>query len=440
MWNLNEIIEQLKPIEILKPKKVNFKNISIDSRAIEKDDIFLAFKGEFKDGHDFINEAFNKGCSLCICEKSIDKPYLKVLDSKKALKDLASFNKIKSKTKVIAIVGSVGKTSTKELLKSYFNVSKINFFYTQKNENNWIGVCKTLLRASSSSTFGIVETGTNHKGEIAEIASFLKPDFVIFTEIGTSHIGNFGSIEAIFEEKSSIVNFLEDKKNVIYNLDNPIQKNNFDKNKISYSKIDPNACVYLIDYQKDEYSNKLYLNVFGRKFKVKAPFWLNISNILATAAFLGSQKLLDENYFQEALNNIILPDYRMQLEKLGHTNFILDCYNASFESIKFAIDELNTKKGKKLAILGDVLELGIHTESLHKKIGEYISAFDIDCLAYGHNAKYIALANKNIQVFENKEELLKTLRSIYEKYDWILIKGSRKLKMEEIFYNLRGLT
>ncbi len=440
MWNLEEIIELLKPIDILKPQKDTFKNISIDSRTIEKDDVFLALKGELKDGHDFIEEAFKKGCSLCISEKNTNLPHLKILDSKKALKDLASFNKEKSKAKVVAIVGSVGKTSTKELLKSYFRSANISFFYTQANENNWVGVCKTLLRATSSHKFGIVETGTNHKGEIAEIASFLKPDYVIFTEIGTSHIGNFGSIQAIFEEKSSIVNFIPNKRNVIYNLDNSIQKNHFDKTQVGYSKNDSNANVYLADYQKNDSLNKLVLSIFGKTIKVSAPFWLNISNILAACAFLGFIGILDEEYLQNAIDNITLPPYRMQLEKLNNTNFILDCYNASFESIKFAINELSIKKGKKLAILGDVLELGSYAENLHKKIGEYVAGFDIDIISYGKNSKYIALEKRNALFFENKEDLLETLKKIYNTYDWILIKGSRNLKMEEIFNSLRGLT
>jgi len=437
MWSLGEIIEQLKPIEMLKPQTQTFNKICIDSRNIEKDDIFLAFKGEFKDGHDFIDEAFKKQCGLCICEKTISKPYLKVNDSKKALRNLASFNKLKSKTKAIAIVGSVGKTSTKELLKSYFSAANIDIFYTQANENNWVGVCKTLLRASFNTPFGIVETGTNHKGEIADIAGFLKPDFVIFTEIGTSHLGNFGSIEAIFEEKTSIVNYLTDKKNIIYNKDNALLKSRFSKDHISFSKKDTDADVYIINYKKNEQSNILEVKVFNQVMQFSAPFWLNISNILSALAFLGYQKLLEPDFFQKALDNINLPPYRMQLEKLHNTNFILDCYNASFESIKFAINELNTKKGKKLAILGDVLELGNHSENVHRKIGEYIAGFDIDLITYGKYAKYIIANVKNKALFfENKEELSKTLKSIFENYDWILIKGSRGLKMEEIFHSL----
>ncbi|MGB9755650.1 MAG: UDP-N-acetylmuramoyl-tripeptide--D-alanyl-D-alanine ligase [Desulfurella sp.] len=437
MWNLNELIEILKPIDILKPAQVDFNNISIDSRTITKGDIFLAFKGEIKDGHDFVDNAFKNGCSLCICEKNINKPYIKVVDSKKALKELVSFNKVKSKAKVIAIVGSVGKTSTKELLKSYFNAAQIDIFYTQLNENNWIGVCKTLLRSNTKTKFGVVETGTNHKGEIAEIASFLKPDFVIFTEIGTSHLGNFGSVEAIFEEKVSIVNYLQNKNNIIYNKDNLLQKNFFNDNFTSYSKNSSNSNVYIVDYKKTEKSNIYKIKVFNQIIEIAAPFWLNVSNILAALAFLGFQKILDKEYFQKALNNINLPAYRMQLEKIKNTNFILDCYNASFESIKFAIDELNKKKGNKLAILGDVLELGDHSENIHKKIGEYVSNFDIDLITYGKDAKNIALSKHKTPFFENKEELSRTLKLIYNKYDWILIKGSRSLKMEEIFNNLK---
>ncbi len=437
MWKLHELIELLQPRQVLKPDKDTFKNISIDSRTIEKDDIFLAFNGEFKDGHDFINEAFEKQCALCICEKDNNKPHLRVEDSKDALKKLASYNKLRNNAKVVSIVGSVGKTSTKELLKSYFKTIKTGIFFTQANENNWIGVCKTLLRASSSASFGIVEVGTNHKGEISEIASFLNPDFVIFTEIGTSHLGNFGSIEAIFEEKVSIVNLLENKNNIIYNKDNSLLRDYFKCAGISYSKNDTTADVYILDYNKNDYSNTISVRAFGELISLRVPFWLNISNVLAVIATLGYRKILDQNYLQEAIDNTILPHYRMQIEKLGNTNFILDCYNASFESIKYAIEELSTKKGKKLAIIGDVLELGDHSERIHKQIGQYAANFELDLMTYGQFAKYIAVAKEKASFFEDKKVLSQTLKSVYKNYDWVLIKGSRGLKMEEIFNNLK---
>ncbi len=437
MWKLHELIELLQPKQVLKPDKDTFKNISIDSRTIGKEDVFLAFKGQFRDGHDFIDEAFKKQCAFCICEKETDKPHLMVEDSKNALKKLASYNKSKNNAKVVSIVGSVGKTSTKELLKSYFNTINTGIFFTQANENNWIGVCKTLLRASSQTQFGIVEVGTNHIGEISEIGRFLNPDFVIFTEIGTSHLGNFGSIESIFEEKVSIVRFLENRNNIIYNKDNPLLRGYFEKVGVSYSKNDTSADVCILDYNKSDDSYIISVRAFGELFKLRVPFWLNVSNVLAVIAFLGYQKMLDQHYFQKAIDSTILPHYRMQVEKLNNTNFILDCYNASFESVKFAIDELNTKQGKKLAILGDILELGEHSESIHKQIGQYISNFEIDLITYGQFAKYIAFSKEKAPFFENKKALSKTLKSIYYNYDWILIKGSRGLKMEEIFNNLK---
>jgi len=437
MWKLHELIELLQPKQVLKPDKDTFKNISIDSRTIGKDDVFLAFKGQFRDGHDFIDEAFKKQCAVCICEKDTDKPHLKVEDSKDALKKLATYNKSKNNAKVVSIIGSVGKTSTKELLKSYFNTINTGIFFTQANENNWIGVCKTLLRASSQTQFGVVEVGTNHSGEISEIGRFLNPDFVIFTEIGTSHLGNFGSIESIFEEKVSIVRFLENKNNIIYNKDNPLLRDYFEKVGVSYSKNDASADVCILDYNKSNDSYVISVRAFGELIRLRVPFWLNVSNVLAAVSFFGYQKMLDQHYFQKAIDNTILPHYRMQVERLNNTNFILDCYNASFESVKFAIDELNAKQGKKLAILGDILELGEHSENIHKQIGQYIANFEIDLITYGQFAKYIAFSKEKASFFEDKKALSQTLKSIYCNYDWILIKGSRGLKMEEIFNNVK---
>ncbi len=435
----NITLEKLE--KLIKPKSKNrilhtsFNNIKINSREINKGDIFIALVGKNYDAHKFVSQAFENGAYLAIVEKPVDYPFILVDDTYEALKKIAGYIYERSHVKSIAVLGSSGKTTTKELICSILRDRHCH--KTEENENNFIGVSKTLLSAGNSKVY-IVEIGTNHKGEIADIRNFFKPDITVFTNIGRSHIGNFGSTEAILQEKISIVT---KETKVVYNYDDLWLRKAFkDREAIKCSIINPAADVYIHSFTDNGFIVSLFKNLININLTNKN---INTYNILLSAAcaYLYDSNI-QENDINRAIADFKQPKLRMQSEKINSTEFILDCYNANPDSMKYALSLFAQKGKKRLAVLGDMLELGEFSEKMHKEIGEFIDSLDTDLIAFGRNAYHIYTSAKNSKhkayFFNEKKEVVSLLKSIYEDYDTVLIKGSRGMKMEDIFYELKG--
>ncbi len=431
---LDELIKELKPKKIYKTEKKIFKNVKIDSRMVEEGDLFIALIGKNYDAHNFLDEVFKKGAYAAIVQKAVEYPSIVVDNTFEALKTIAGLVFNKSKAQSIAVTGSSGKTTTKELICSILN--KKSCCKTEGNENNFIGVSKTLLK-SDTGGICVVEVGTNHKGEMSEIAEFFKPDIVVFTNIGQSHLGNFGSTDNILREKISILT--DKKQKIVYNFDDLNLRSIFENKGISCSLINPNADVFIEKINDDT----IILSFKNKKIEIEKPKDINIYNILLAVA---ASKTLDENISEKeidkGLKNVQIPHLRMQNEEIGKTVFILDCYNANPNSMRYAISVLAQKPGKKLAVLGDMLELGEFSSKIHEDMGKFISAFDMDLIAYGNESyniyKTAQKSLKNAKFFDKKEKLVDFLKNSYKDYDTILIKGSRAMEMETIFYRLKG--
>ncbi len=433
--SFDELKKILNPIGVKKINHTIFHGVSIDSRKIKKGDIFVALKGDRYDACDFLPEVFEKGAHLAVVNRDVDYPSIVVENTYGALKKIAGYSFKKSRTQSIAVLGSSGKTTTKDLMCSI--LKNKNCSKTFGNENNFIGVSKTLLNSLDSSVC-VVEVGTNHKGEIADIASFFKPDIAVFTNIGKSHIGNFGSLDAILNEKVSIV---ADTTKIIYNYDDLYLRSALkDKDAVTCSMINPTADVYIHKFS----DIGLTISAFGELIELgKFDESINIYNILlSVAASKFYDKDINNDEISSGISDFETPNLRMQKEYLEDTLFILDCYNANPNSMRFALSYLNQKSGKKLAVLGDMLELGDFSKEIHKEIGEYVNELDIDLVAYGKDALYIYERTKSkkdsVYFFSDKDEVVELLREIYKHYDTVLIKGSRGMKMEEIFYKLSG--
>ncbi len=430
---LGELIKELDYKQTYGIKHNEFNNIKIDSREIEEGDIFIALVGENHDAHKFIPEAFSNGAYLSITQKNVEYPHILVENTFEALKKLAGYMLKKSNAKSIAVTGSTGKTSTKDLICSILHLKKCH--KTKSNENNFIGVSKTLLGIGENEVC-VVEVGTNHIGEMAEIAKFFKPDTAVFTNIGNSHLEHFESRRNILKEKLSL---LGEKTYPVYNYDDFLLRNELQGKGFSCSLINPQADMYI----KNIKSNSLILRYLDKEIEIIPPKDVNIYNtLLSVAASLVYDKNLTQDEINEGLRSFKHQALRMQKEYLNNTEFILDCYNANPDSVQYAISELSKKPGKKMVILGDMLELGRYAKSLHRKVGEFLSSFDIDLLAFGKNAYEIydkVKSTKNEALFfEDKKELVNELKNRFHFYDTILIKGSRAMKMEDIFYLLKG--
>ncbi|WP_022669563.1 UDP-N-acetylmuramoyl-tripeptide--D-alanyl-D-alanine ligase [Hippea alviniae] len=422
--SLEELFDVIKPLEVNLPFDIKELNgFSIDSRTIKKGEVFIAIKGDRFDGNDFGKDAVKKGALFSIVEREIDAPFVKVKDGFEALKEIAKLKLEKSNAESIAVVGSVGKTTTKELLTSFLSCCG-SVHKTVQNENNVIGVAKTLIGLNNED-FCVVEVGINQKNEMEQIASFFKPDYVLFLNVSRVHLEFLKDLESVFKEKSKIIT---DKSFVVYNADDEILSRHF-KNKDFLS----------FGFKKGKVKGKVVdgsVKIENLRFRLKDE--INPYTLLSAFACFRAVCESESECLIDKLESFESVGYRMKFEKLRDTNFILDCYNANIDSMKYAIEKLAEKSGKKLAVLGDMLELGEYSEEIHRELGRYASNFEIDLFCVGRDAFYMCEEfGRKCEFFENKSDVVAKLENVFEEYDWILLKASRGLKLEEIYFELK---
>ncbi|WP_025209281.1 UDP-N-acetylmuramoyl-tripeptide--D-alanyl-D-alanine ligase [Hippea sp. KM1] len=425
-FGIGELIELLKPREVSIDKNCTVRGFSIDSRTIKGGEAFVGIRGGRFDGVDFACDAVRKAKTFAIVEKRINCPHMVVDDALEALKRLAAFKLKKSKAVSIAVVGSVGKTTTKELVADFLSC-RYSVCRSFENENNAIGVCKTLLRVEDED-FCVVEVGINRPGEMEGIAAFFKPDNVLFLNVAPTHIGNFKNIEVIFEEKSKIIG---DGAKLVYNADDVMLKEAFENRDNSFGFCFLHDCAFRA---KGNERIQVKDTIFEK------PFGLNPYTVLAAysaAEVFGGFE--DGECFKNKLASFEPVGYRMRREVLKDRLFILDCYNANVNSMKHAIDELSKLSGRKLAILGDMFELGDMSEEFHREVGRYLNNKGVELLAVGRDAFFIFegfLGRKHY--LKTKVEAVEFLRDRLSEYDVILLKASRGMRLEDIFEQLRG--
>ena len=432
-FRLDELLEILNPERVALDGEIELSGVSIDSRSIKSGEAFVAIKGERYDGHDFACEAIAKSGSFAIVEKPVDCPHMLVESSLEALKRLAAYNLKKSGAFSVAVVGSVGKTTTKELLADFLSCKR-SVCRSFANENNVIGVCKTLLKLKDED-FCVVEVGVNKPNEMGEIASFFKPKGVLFLNVGSVHLEYFGSVERVFEEKAKII---QRDSVLVFNGDDRILRSAFGDRKNSFCYSKGAGCDFKVD-AGDEY---LFIGGEALEVKLRKRDDINPENIVAAvcgACVFGGIK--EERCFNRVLDSFEPPGLRMKTVWLGNTRVILDCYNANVHSMRYAIEVLSKQKGKKLAVLGDMFELGELSESLHREVGRFLKGRGIDLCAVGEEARFIyeeARNGANSWYFSDKQELMEFLKERILEYDVVLFKASRGMKLEEIFEAVRS--
>ena len=428
-------------------KDMTISNFSIDSRTLEKDDVFICLKGEKYDGHDFICDCMKKASCLIISKEISDinlnkTSYIKVNDTLKALQDLSRYVRSKSKAKFIAITGSNGKTTVKEMIAHILSDHKI--CYTKGNLNNHIGVPLTLLSMSQDEEYVIIEIGANNLGEISPLASIVKPDVAAVTNVGYAHIEGFKSIENTAKEKYSIFDHVkiggfsvinnEDKHTKFIKRGNKVffgvkksyidqikkkLKNFFHKTKFIYiEKINKNL------YKFSNSQSQIKLKINGEH---------NFHNAACAASVLACFGYEPGN-ISKKLESFEGVSSRLKLHKLENNIHIIDdCYNANPNSFKAAIDYLSSLDQKKLVLMGDMVELGKDAKLFHTEIGKYAKLMGIDeFLSIGKNSKFASIAfGSNSYHFEDSESLKSYLYNKIESSTKILIKGSRSARLEE---------
>ena len=438
---IQNLIEVANANIIQGDRTLEIKNLNIDTRTLEKGQIFLAIES----GNNYMETAFQKGAIAAIIEKSPDKELLQkypnvtviqVENSIKALQQLAKYKREKYNIPVIAITGSVGKTSTKDIIAKVVS-QKYKTLKTEGNLNNHIGVPLTIMRLEDHEAM-VVEMGMNHFGEISVLTNIAKPTIAVITNIGTSHIGILGSRENILKAKLEILEGLMPNGKIIINNDNDLLN--------KWNEIEKKAITYGIENKSDimaqnikQTNNESTFTLEGNKIKVPVGGTHFIYNALAAIA-VGKELNIPIEKIAEGIINLELTKKRMETKKINGCTIICDYYNASYESTKYALEYLkNTNSKRKIAILGDMLELGEFSKELHEKVGKEVQA-DI-LITVGKEAQNIAktaINAKQIYTYNSNKEAAFKLKEIMQNEDAILLKASNGMKFGEILEMVVG--
>ncbi|MCI8778761.1 MAG: UDP-N-acetylmuramoyl-tripeptide--D-alanyl-D-alanine ligase [Bacilli bacterium] len=423
-----------------------------DTRILNIGDTYIGFKGDNFNGNHFYVDAFNKGANCVIIEKkyfkvennfSYDKPIILVKDSLKAIRDIAIYIRNNSKASFVGVTGSVGKTSTRDMIYSVLK-EEFKTLKTDSNANNQIGLPLTLMRLNDEQV-GVIEMGMNHLGEIEYLSNIAKPHIGVITNIGTAHIGELGSRENILKAKLEIKNGMPSDGKLVINNDNDLLHEYYLKNNRNIITIGidndsdflatdieayPNYSIFNIKYLEKKYP--IYCPIPGKAFIYNSLIAFAVAylfNIPTEKIILG-------------IKNFELTKNRMEIIDLKNKiKLINGVYNASVDSMKSSLEVLKNQEGmRKIAVLGSMLELGEFANKLHEEVGEAVVNNNIDVLitvgplANSISSKAISLGmpKQNVHILNNNVEAIDLLKNIIEPNDTILFKASNGLNFKEI--------
>ena len=453
---IKEILNVTKGKMLCGNEELEVENFSKDTRTIQKGDIYIGIKGEKFDGSDFWKQALDAGATAVIIsniqiskeekEEYKDKTVIQVEDTLEALYKIAKYKRSLYNIPVIAVTGSVGKTSTKDIIASVVS-QKYKTLKTEGNNNNNIGLPMTILKLKDHDAL-VVEMGMNHFGEISLLTNIAKPTLAVITNIGTSHIGNLGSRENILKAKLEILEGMKIPK-VIINNDNDLlhkwYKENKQKIEIHTYGIKNSSELIAESIELGEENSKFIAKTSSEKVNVDVPVGGEHFVYNALCGFMVGKVLgLSSKEIQDGISKFELTKKRMDIRVLKNgATLINDSYNASYESMKASLKYLSSRTDlRKIAVLGDMLELGGFSKELHEKVGEEVANDNIDVLiCRGEFAKNIiskANENKKTQciLLQNNEEILSKLQEILKEGDVVLIKASNGMKFYEICQKL----
>jgi len=446
-----------KPLEDLM-----LRGISIDSRKIELQNLFIAIEGEKFDGHDFIKQALDKGASCAIISEdrlsnkeipcltsTSGKRAVLVKDTRTALQNIARWYRDKFRVKVVGVTGTNGKTTTKEMIAEVLS-RKYRVIRSEKSFNNQIGVPLTLLKITPETEVLVLELGMNQPGEIEILTKMVNPDIGLITNIGPAHLEFMGSLEKIAQAKFELLDNMDEKGKIVLNADDAwlSKRAKTEKRKVY---------TFGLEKKADFMAKNICQNGNGFfSFSVNDLIPINLKllgkhNIYnALAAFsTGSILQVGNEEIKKALESYTPFQLRMELSEVDGIKILNDSYNANPTSMGMALETLKGMKtsGNKVAVLGDMLELGEKSLEFHKKIGVKVKECEIDYLftfgglssGIAQGAKDKGFEKKNIFSFQDKKSLLENLLEILKPGDLVLFKGSRKMGLEEIVDGLKKL-
>jgi UDP-N-acetylmuramoyl-tripeptide--D-alanyl-D-alanine ligase len=411
-------------------------DVVINSELAKPGSLFIAIIGEKHDGHKFIPAAREKGAALVVTNHALDsEPYLLVPDTLRAMHAIAASYRNKFTIPVIGLTGSAGKTSTKDIVAAALS-AKFNVMKTQGNLNNETGAALTIFSLEEAHEIAVVEMGTNHFGEIGRIASFVQPDYCLFTNIGLAHIENFGTREGIFQGKTEMLPYMRAGGRVIANGDDDLL--NTIPNALRYG-LGENCEVHGTDIE-DLILRGMNFTVSyqSNSCRMHVPA-LGVHSVYNALAAVSAGVLLGMTLLEIASG---IETYkplrgRMNVHELESFTLIDDTYNANPTSMKASLDVLKACSGRRVAILGDMRELGEAAPQMHEDVGRYAASLGIErIICVGTESKRIYAGSESVSpgcavYYETQEELLSTLPQLVQKGDVILVKASRGMKLEQ---------
>ena len=420
---------------------VEFCCVGTDSRAIKKGQLFVALKGENFDGHEYAAQSLEKGAAAVLVSKASNASTAVVVkDTRLALGELAAHWRAKFDMPVVAITGSNGKTTVKEMLAAILKVvaDDASVLATQGNLNNDIGLPMTMLNLGKQHRYAVLEMGMNHTGELSYLTNLAKPSVALVNNAGTAHIGELGSVEAIANAKGEIFEGLADGGTAIINADDVfanLWKNLASKHQQVTFGLKAKADV-TAKYELHASSSDVDLLAPNGtvKFTLPAPGLHNVSNALAAASAALALNVSLEN-IAAGLSNFAGVKGRLQAKQgFAGAKLIDDTYNANPMSMKAAIDVLKASVGRRIFVMGDMAELGADEAIMHAEIGAYAKAADIEKFyVLGELTKNAVTAfGLNAMHFETVEALAESLKSMMNAETTVLVKGSRSMRMERV--------
>ncbi len=435
-----EIVEATRGILVSGNKDDEINFFSQDSRQMTNGGMYIPLKGERFDGHNFIESAFQTGAQAIISEKDVnyeDKIVIKVKDTHQALKDMARYLRNHRPVKVVGVTGSVGKTSTRDMVYSVVK-QKYKTLKTEGNYNNEIGLPLTILRYHDEEVL-VLEMGMNHLQEMSRLSMIARPDIACITNVGTAHIGELGSRENILKAKLEIINGMKEGSTLIINQDNDmlqtVELPHLNVVRVGKGK---EASIQASHIVLEETKSSFEVEYQGKKEIIEVPVQgeHNISNALIAIA-VGIELNISLEDIKKGIQEFKLTKNRMDILEKNHKTVIDGTYNASVDSMKSSIDVLANYKKRKVAILADMLELGDYSQQLHEEVGSYVASKGIDILVcVGKEAKYIYQkareSMKDVYYFESNQEVIARLDELLKEDDVILVKGSHSMNLKEV--------
>lgn len=451
---VRQIVQACAGVSINCNEEQMVSDIVTDSRKITTDSVFIALRGTNFDGHNFVNQVMSSGAVCCVVDKKFENtdnlPIIVVEDTLGALRDIAAFYRSQFSIPSVAITGSVGKTSTKDMVASVL-ARKYKTLKTDGNFNNEIGLPLTAFRLSTDDEIAVFEMGMSAFGEISRLTRIATPETAIITNIGFSHIENLKSQENILKAKLEILEGLKIEGTVILNGDDPFLKEL--NGKLAYETLyygieDTTCDITAFNIKKFSDSSEFEFKIEGKTYKalINTPGEHHIYNALA-AILTGLRYDISIEEIIAGIADFAPGGMRQNIKKLNNYVLIEDCYNASPTSMKSGMEVLsvtmplfNNEEYRRVAVLGNMLELGDYAQMAHYSIGEMASDFELDCLvAVGENANDIAkgaidkgFKSSEIYVFYDTNTAREHIKEIIKPNDIILLKGSRGMRLEEI--------